>query len=56
MNEVFEGLRDKCCLLYLDDILVYSNLFEFYLNDLKCVLICIREKGLKLKFSKCYLF
>lgn len=56
MNEALEGLRDKCCLPYLDDILVYSNSFESHLNDLKCVLTRIREKGLKLKPSKCHLF
>jgi hypothetical protein len=56
MNEALEGMRDTCCLSYLDDILVYSNSFESHLNDLKCVLICLREKGLKLKPRNCHLF
>lgn len=56
INEALEGLRGKCCLPYLDDILVYSNSFESHLNDLKCVLTRIKEKGSKLKPSKCHLF
>lgn len=56
MNEALEGLRDKCCLPYLDDILVYSNSFESHLSDLKRVLHRMKEKGLKLKPSKCHIF
>ena len=56
MNEALEGLRDKCCLPYLNDILVYSNSFESHLSDLKRVLHRMKEKGLKLKPSKCHIF
>ena len=56
MNEALEGLRDKCCLPYLDDILVYRNSFESHLSDLKRVLHRLKEKGLKMKPSKCHIF
>lgn len=56
MEETLKDVRDKCCLPYMDDALVYSTEFEEHLQHLRTVLRLLKEKGIKLKPSKCKLF
>jgi len=56
MEETLKEVRDRCCLPYMDDSLVYSNTFEDHLNHLRQVLRLLKRKGIKLKPSKCRLF
>ena len=61
---MFQRLRQNClgelnltyCLIYLDDIIVYSKTPEEHLMQMRVVFECLREHGLKLKPSKCDLF
>ena len=50
------GLHWKCCLVYIDDILVFGNDFESALHNLELVLDRVAEYGLQLKSTKCNLF
>ena len=54
MQKVVGDLHLKSCLIYLDDIIVFSNTLEEHLDRLHQVMIRIREAGLKLKPSKCH--
>ena len=56
MERVLSGLHWKICLVYLDDIIVYSNSFEQHIERLQQVLDCLNAAGLKLKPQKCRLF
>ena len=56
MELVLAGLHWKICLIYLDDILVYSSTFDEHIDRLGEVLSCLIKAGLKLKPSKCKLF
>ena len=60
----FQQLMQNCmgelnfiyCLIYLDDLIVFSRTAEEHLHRLCVVFDCLREYNLKLKQSKCSLF
>ena len=54
MECVLAGLTGEQCLIYLDDIIVFSSTFEEHLRRLANVFAALREAGLKLKPSKCF--
>ena len=56
MESCMDDLYLKYCLLYLDDVVVYSKTYEEHLHRLEAVLQRIHEAGLKLKPSKCKMF
>jgi transposase InsO family protein len=53
MAMVLQGLEWEKCLIYLDDILVFSTDFDQHLKDLTLVFDRFRTSNLKLKPSKC---
>lgn len=55
LDGVLAGLKWQCCLVYIDDIIIYSNTFEDHIRDLRFVLQRILLSGLKLKASKCHI-
>ena len=60
----FQRLMQNClgelnltyCLIYLDDMIVFSKMPEEHLQRMCVVFDCLREHGLKLKPSKCDVF
>lgn len=54
MELVLRGLPWHICLVYLDDILIYSRTFEDHLCHLEEVLTRIQSAGLKLNSKKCH--
>ena len=44
------------CLIYLDDVIIFSRTEEEHLGRMRVVFDCLREHGLKLKPSKCDMF
>ena len=53
INETLAGLVDVICIVYLDDILIYSANPEEHKKHVKQVLQRLREHGLYAKASKC---
>lgn len=51
MECVLAGLTDKECLIYIDDIIIFSRAFEDHLQQLTNGL---RKCHLKLKLPKCH--
>ena len=60
----FQRLMQNClgelnltyCLIYLDDVIDFSETPEEHLQRMRVVFDCLREPGLKLKQSKCDVF
>jgi transposase InsO family protein len=53
MDIVLAGLKWQCCLVYIDDIVIYSPTFEQHLIDLKNVFQALKVANLTLKANKC---
>jgi Reverse transcriptase (RNA-dependent DNA polymerase) len=53
MDLILAGLIFEVCLVYLDDVIVFSTSLDQHLERLRLVLEQIRNCGLKLKTSKC---
>ena len=56
MNERFEDLHLKACLIYIDDIIVFGDTYEEHLNRLTQVLQRVSYSGMKLAPNKCTFF
>jgi len=56
MELILAGLTYHTCLIYLDDILVFSRTFAEHCERLGAVLDRLDKHTLKLKPSKCHLF
>ena len=55
MEQVLAGLHWSTCLVYSDDIIVFSTTVVEHLGQLRDVFIRLKNVGLKLKPSKCHL-
>ena len=53
MNRVFSSYLDKFVIVFIDDILVYSDSLEEHAEHLQTVLQILRERQLYAKFRKC---
>jgi hypothetical protein len=53
MNRVFRELVDRCVVVFIDDILIYSKSREEHVEHLQTVLGILRKQQLYAKFKKC---
>ena len=53
MNDIFSDLLDVCVVIYLDDILIYSNNMSEHHRHVKEVFKCLHKTGLYAKAEKC---
>lgn len=55
MNSVLRKFINKICVVYLDDILVFSTSFEEHILSLKKIFDTLKEAKLKVQIDKCNL-
>ena len=56
MEDTLHDFRDKFAMPYLDNVIVYSGDLNLHIEHIRKVLHRMKEKGLKLKLSKCKFF
>ena len=54
MNDIFGDLLDVCILVYLDDILIYSDSKEEHRHHVWEILWCLRQHHLYARTDKCF--
>ena len=54
MARVLHGLEWKVCLIYIDDIIIFSRTFDEHLSRLSLIFDCLRQANVKMKPSKCH--
>ena len=52
-NKVLMEQIDLCYIVYLDDILIYSNTLQQHLKDISNILEGIQNSGIQVKPSEC---
>lgn len=50
------GIKWKSCLVYVDDVIIFSRNFNDHVQDVKEVLSILKEAGLSLNMRKCKFF
>lgn len=53
MNNVLREHINKTCVVYLDDILIFSTSFEEHLLSIRKILETLKEANLKIQINKC---
>ena len=53
INEVLMEYIDICCIVYRDDVLIYSKTLQQHREDVSNILEAIQKSGMKVKPSKC---
>ena len=56
MDVLLAGLKWNTCLIYLDDVVLFSSTIDQHLMRLEAVLIRIMEANLRIKLKKCHFF
>jgi hypothetical protein len=49
-------LKDRICVAYLDDVLIYGRNFKEHKKNVRTVIRCLKKKGIKLNPRKCSFF
>ena len=53
INKTLQSYLDRFAIIYMDDILVYSNTKDQHVKHVKMVLDTLKQKKLKIKIEKC---
>lgn len=56
LNIILSGLKWQICLVYLDDVIIFSSSAEQHIKDVDQVLKRLREAGVTLNLEKCKWF
>ena len=56
LDILLSGYRWKSCLIYLDDIIIFSKDYDSHLKDVEVIIQALQQEGLSLKLKKCKFF
>jgi len=53
INRTLHQFVDICCIVYFDDVLIYSKTNSEHIRDIRAILKAIQKSGMKIKAGKC---
>jgi len=53
INRTLHQFVDRCCIVYLDDVLIYSKTKSEHIKDVRGILKAIEKSGMKITPGKC---
>ncbi len=53
INDALQQYLNRFVIIYLDDIIIYSNILKKYVDYVFKVLKCLNKRNLHLKLKKC---
>ena len=53
VNKALQSYLDKFAITYMDDILVYSDIYDQHIKHVRIVLDALKQRNLKIKAEKC---
>ncbi|XP_056641536.1 uncharacterized protein LOC130448273 [Diorhabda sublineata] len=53
VNEVLKDIQNKICMVYMDDIIIFSTSLQEHIQNLKLVFSKLRHAELKIQLDKC---
>jgi len=53
INRTLHQFVDICCIVYLDDVLIYSKTKSEHIRDVRAILKAIEKSGMKIQPGKC---
>ncbi len=53
INETLDPLLFRCCMVYVDDVIIYSKSWEDHINHLDAVFTLLNKYNWKIKLKKC---
>ena len=56
LDMILTQFKWKTCLVYLDDVIIFSNSVEEHIQHVDEILFALSEAGVTLKISKCRFF
>ena len=56
METILRGVLGECCVIFLDDLCVYSNTAEEHMQHLNKVYRLLAKNSIYLRFAKCFFF
>ena len=56
MNTVLQSYINRICVVYLDDIIIYSKNYEQHQKDLEIIFKALYQAQLQIKLKKCKFF
>ena len=56
LDIMLSGFRWKTCLVYVDDVVIFSSSFDEHLDHVRQILTVLKKGGLSLKLKKCVWF
>ena len=56
LDIILSGVRWKTCLVYIDDVVIFSKTEEEHFAQVSHVFTLLEEAGVKLKLNKCFFF